>query len=200
MHTLFQSATSVGFAQEDYTQCIRFGYQNYDLILHCIKRNTNKCHQTFTCRWKWFNVIDILSSISRLLTAFLYCSSTVSVFLSILERHKEPNEPLQALICLNKAEETCLRIQVIEVIEVLQWRILKKWFSFDLKGERLKTFGAHMHLSCLISLFFRKLWMCRKWGFQSHACKHICSHVGHRKMQSRHKLLQVQNSYCMHSM
>lgn len=51
--------------------------------------------------------------------AFLYCSSTVSIFLSILERYKEPKEPLQALICVNKAEETCHRTQLIEVIEVL---------------------------------------------------------------------------------
>lgn len=50
--------------------------------------------------------------------AFLYCSSTVSIFSSILDHYKEPNEPLQALIGLNKAEETCHRIQVIEVIEV----------------------------------------------------------------------------------
>lgn len=74
----------------------------------------------FTWHSNWLNVIDILSIVSLLLMAFLYCSSTVSVFFSILSHYKGPNEPLQALIGLNKAEETCHRIQVIEVIEVLQ--------------------------------------------------------------------------------
>lgn len=133
---------------------------------------------------------------SLLLMGFLYCSSTVSIFLSILNHYKEPNEPLQTLIGPNKAEETCHRIQVIEVIEVLQWLILKNRPYFGLKGERTKT-SAHTHLNCLISLFYRKLWMCwkRRWwqkcGFQAHTCKHTYTQENANPTQSRRKLPQV---------
>lgn len=84
-----------------------------------------------------------MSVISRLKTAFLYCSSTVRIFLSILEHYKEPNKPLQAVIVLNKAQETCHRIQMIEVIHVLQWIILKNWPSLVSRVKELKPRPTH---------------------------------------------------------